>query len=227
MSPLALIGGNEFRRESDAVDLTLLALAGGPGAAVAILPTAATNENPEVVGENGIRHFTRLGAAPKALLVVDEVSANDPALAAAIAAHALIYITGGDPAYLLETLRGSLVWQAILAVHARGGLVAGSSAGAMLLGACLWRFDGWTTGLSVAPALAVLPHHATLSKRWDIAHMVATLPAGVTLVGLDESTALLLPEGEVAGAGAVTLYGAEGPVSYAPGVRVPWRGLLE
>ena len=227
MPRVALVGGNEFRRESDAVDLALLALAGGPGAAVAILPTAATNENPEVVGENGIRHFTRLGARPEAVLVVDDESANDPALAATLAGFDLVYFTGGDPAYLLETLRGSLVWQAVLAVHERGGLVAGSSAGAMLLGEQLWRFDGWTPGLGLAPGLAVLPHHATLSKRWATAHMVATLPAGVMLVGIDESTALLLPEGEVVGVGSVTLYGPEGPVSYAAGARVPWRALLE
>ncbi len=227
MPRVALVGGNEFRRESDPVDLALLALAGGPGAAAAILPTAATNENPEVVGENGIRHFTRLGARPEAVLVVDDDSANDPTLAATLAGFDLIYLTGGDPAYLLETLRGSQAWQAVLAVHARGGLVAGSSAGAMLLGEQLWRFDGWTPGLGLAPGLAVLPHHATLSKRWATQHMVATLPAGVRLVGIDESTALLLPEGEVVGAGSVTLYGAEGPMTYTAGARVPWWALLE
>jgi cyanophycinase len=230
---VGLVGGNEFRRESDAVDLALLALAGGSGAAVAILPTAATNENPEVVGENGIRHFTRLGARPEAVLVVDDESANDPALAERLAGFDLVYFTGGDPAYLLETLRGSLAWQAVLAVHERGGLVAGSSAGAMLLGEQLWRFDGWTPGLGLAPGLAVLPHHATLSRRWATAHMVGTLPkgvtlpVGVTLSGIDESTALLLPESEVVGAGSVTLYGAEGPVAYTAGARVPWRKLLE
>jgi cyanophycinase len=226
MGLVALVGGNEFRRESDPLDLALLARAGGPGVAVAILPTGATNENPEVVGENGIRHFTRLGAAPEKLLVVDADSANDPALAAAIAAHAVIYITGGDPAYILETLGGSLAWQAVLAVHQRGGLVAGSSAGAMLLGEQMWRFDGWTPGLNLAPGLAVLPHHATLSKRWAVSHMRAALPPGVTLVGIDEATALLLPEARVLGAGHVTLYGTAGAAVFGAGAQVPLKGLL-
>ncbi len=227
MGPVALIGGNEFRRASDALDLALLDLAGGPGTSVAILPTAATNENPEVVGEHGLRHFSRLGAEAEKVLVVDDESANDPDLAAILTAHHLIYFTGGDPAYLLETLRGSLAWQAVLAVHQRGGLVAGSSAGAMLLGAQMWRFDGWVSGLGLAPGLAVLPHHATLSKRWATAHMLATLPPGVTLVGIDESTALLLPDALVLGAGQVTVYGAHGPTTYSAGVRVPWRPRLE
>jgi cyanophycinase len=227
LGPVALVGGNEFRRESDALDLALLALSGGPGATVAILPTAATNENPEVVGENGIRHFARLGAAPAKLLVVDDDSANEAALAEALEAHDVVYFTGGDPAYLLDTLQGSLAWQAVLAVHRRGGLVAGSSAGAMLLGAQLWRFDGWVPGLGLAPSLAVLPHHATLSRRWSVAHMLATLPAEVTLVGIDESTALLLPEGRVLGTGQVTVYSRNGPITYDPGAQVPRRPLLE
>jgi cyanophycinase len=227
VGPVALIGGNEFRRESEAVDLALLALAGGSKTAVGLLPTGATNENPEVVGQNGIRHFARLGAAAEALLVVDEASAADPTLAAAIERCALLYISGGDPAYLLETLRRSRAWEAVLAVHRRGGLVAGSGAGAMLLAEQLWRFDGWASGLGLASGLAVVPHHATLSKRWAIGHMLATLPPGVTLIGLDDSTALLLPEALVLGAGAVTAYGRQGPVAYGAGAHVPLRPLLE
>ena len=52
---LALVGGNEFRRDCDPMDLALLEAVGGRAAAsIVILPTAATNENPYVAGENGI-----------------------------------------------------------------------------------------------------------------------------------------------------------------------------
>jgi cyanophycinase len=218
---LVLIGGNEFRRESDALDRALLALAGGPGAAVAILPTGATNENPEVVAENGIRHLARLGAAPDKVLVVDDESANDPVLAGALEGFGWLYLAGGDPAYLLDTLRGSRAWQAVQAVHARGGLIAASGAGAMALGEQMWRVDGWAAGLGLAPGLAILPHHATLSRRWAVAEMRAALPKGVTLVGLDDSTAVLLPEGKVLGIGQVTVYGREGLTAYAASEVVP------
>lgn len=226
MGRVALIGGNEFRRESDLLDTALLTLAGGPGTPVGILPTGATNENPEVVAANGLRHFTRLGGAPAALLVVDDKTANQASLAAAVAAHAFLYLTGGDPAYLLDTLRGSAAWEGVRAVHGRGGLVAGTGAGAMVLGAQMWRFDGWVPGLNLAPGLAVLPHHATLSKRWAVDHMRAALAPGVTLVGVDDATALLLPEGLVLGAGAVTVYGREGVEVYTVGARVALRPLL-
>jgi hypothetical protein len=60
-----------------------------------------------------------------------------------------------------------------------------------------------------------------------VAHMLATLPAEVTLVGIDESTALLVPEGRVLGTGQVTVYSRIGPITYDPGAQVPRRPLLE
>jgi cyanophycinase len=227
VSGVALMGGNEFRRECAAMDRALLAALGGPGAArVVIVPTAATNENPYVAGENGIRHFTRLGALADKLLIVDDASAAHFEMAHQLERFNLVYFTGGDPVYLLDTLRGSPAWEAIRRVHARGGLIAGSSAGAMALGGQMWRFDGWTPGLGLAPHVAVLPHHATLSGRWNAEHMLAALPSGVTLVGIDEATALLLPEGRVLGAGRVTVYGGEGVRAYGEGELVSGQGLL-
>ena len=227
MSPVALVGGNEFRRECDSLDRALLDLMGGAGTRVVIVPTAATNENPYVAGENGMRHFRRLGAVPDKLLICDEASARQRETAAQLEQFRVVYFTGGDPVYLLDTLRGSKAWEAVLAVHARGGLIAGSSAGAMALGGQMWRFDGWTPGLGLVPQVAVLPHHATMAARWDARRMAATLPHGVTLVGMDEATALLLPEGRVLGAGEVTVYGAEGPRAYADGALVSLQGRLE
>ena len=226
MSPIALVGGNEFRRDDDAMDRVLVERLGGPTAHIAILPTAATNENPYVAGENGVRHFRRLGLRADKLMIVDDESAADAALVGLIEDYAGLYFTSGDPVYLRDTLRGSKAWAAVQAVVARGGLVAGSSAGAMVMGAWLWRFDGWTEGLGLAPGLAVLPHHATLSARWDAKTMAAALPAGVTLVGIDDATGLLLPEGKVLGLGQVTLYGRGGPQTYAAGAEVEFAPRL-
>ena len=226
MSPIALVGGNEFRRDCDPMDRALLEVMGGAGTPVVILPTAATNENPYVAGENGIRHFRRLGAAPDKLLIEDKAAANSHEMAAALEQFRVVYFTGGDPVYLLETLRDSLAWKTILSVQARGGLIAGSSAGAMAFGGQMWRFDGWTPGLNLVPSIAVLPHHATMAARWDALRMAAALPAGVTLVGIDEATALLLPEGRVLGVGEVTIYADEGPQAYADGSSVPLQKII-
>jgi len=225
VSPIALVGGNEFRRDCDPMDRALLDRLGGAGTRLVIVPTAATNENPYVAGENGIRHFRRLGAAPDKMLI-DEDNANAVEMAAALEQFPAVYFTGGDPVYLLETLRGSRAWEAVVSVHARGGWVAGSSAGAMVLGGWMWRFDGWVPGLGLASHVAVLPHHATMAARWDAAQMAATLPGGANLVGIDEATALLLPEGLVLGAGEVTLYGRQGPQVYSAGAVAPLQDAL-
>jgi cyanophycinase len=220
MSPVALAGGNEFRRDCDPMDRALIARLSGPAQQLAILPTAATNENPYVAGESGARHFRRLGVRADKLMIVDEAGANDAALVGLLEDYAGLYFTSGDPVYLRDTLLGSKAWEAVKDVAARGGLVAGSSAGAMVLGEKLWRFDGWTDGLALAPGLAVLPHHATLSARWDARAMAAALPPSVTLVGIDEATALLLPENLVLGIGQVTIYGRGAPRAYGPGETV-------
>jgi hypothetical protein len=226
MTLIALVGGNEFRRDCDPMDLALLARAGGDGARVAILPTAATNENPYVVGENGRRHFRRLGASPDKLMIVDAQTANQPETAWNLTKYQLIYLAGGDPVYLLETLAGSQTLEAMLAAAGQGALIAGSGAGAMVLGGQMWHFDGWTAGLGLAPSLAVLPHHATLARRWDPFRMAGALPPGVTLVGIDNATALLLPEGHVLGVGEVTVYGPGGPAVFPAGSQAPIQPLL-
>ena len=51
--------------------------------------------------------------------------------------------------------------------------------------------------------------------------MAAALPPGVTLVGIDDATALLLPEARVLGVGEVTIYGPEGARVYTAGAEVP------
>lgn len=218
---LVLCGGNEFRRDCDAMDRVLLEVAGGSRASLVILPTAATNENPYVAGENGIRHFSRLGARVDKIMITDRAGADQLELVAPVEQHNAVYFTGGDPIYLAETLAGSRLWEVVRTIYDRGGVVAGSSAGAMVLGEQLWRFDGWKPGLGLAPGLAILPHHATLSARWNALAMAASLPNGVTLVGIDDATALLLPEARVIGMGLVTVYTASGPQVYEPGVVLP------
>jgi len=218
---LVLCGGNEFRRDCDPMDRALLEAAGGAQASLIILPTAATNENPYVAGENGIRHFSRLGARVDKAMITDRAAADNLELVVPVEQHNVVYLTGGDPIYLAETLRDSKLWDVVVAIHQRGGLIAGSSAGAMVLGEQLWRFDGWIPGLGLAPGLAVLPHHATLSARWNALAMVASLPPHVALVGIDEATALLLPEGCVIGIGLVTVYTPAGLQAYEPGAILP------
>jgi cyanophycinase len=215
--PIALIGGNEFRPDCEPMDRALLAKIGGvPG--VVILPTAAARENPLLAAENGVRHFKRMGAQAQAAMVVDRATAREAQWISLVQKADLIYFAGGNPDYLRETLRGSPVWGAVVEGWKKGRMLAGSSAGAMICGGKMWApGKGWAEGLGLLPALAILPHHGRLATLWDAERMRISLPDEVTLVGIDEATALLGPPWEVIGPGEVTVYRGEKPEKFTDG----------
>jgi cyanophycinase len=224
---IALVGGNEFRPECEAMDRSLLARI-GTNPRVIILPTAAARENPGLAAENGIRHFQRLGARAEAAMVVDRTATRDGKWLGMIQNANLVYLTGGDPVHLLETLRNSAAWKAVRAVWESGRSLAGSSAGAMVLGGQMWAPGrGWRRGLGLLPQIAVIPHHARLAEAWKVKDMIASLPGKVTLVGIDEATALVGPPWKAAGMGKVVIYGPDQPaiftrgqpVKMAPGIK--------
>jgi cyanophycinase len=217
---IALVGGNEFRSNCEPMDRALLSRIGGKPRVV-ILPTAAARENPALAAENGVRHFRRLGAHAEAAMVVDAGTGREKKWVALIQSADLVYFTGGDPLYLLKTMRGSPAWKAALEVWELGRMVAGSSAGAMICGGRMWAPGrGWRKGLAVLPQIAVIPHHARLAAVWNANRMRASLTGGITLVGIDEATALLGGPWEVVGPGQVAVYHGDKPKLFTHGQAV-------
>jgi len=210
MGYLLLEGGAEFGGRMRDPDLKAIELAGGPEAPVRIIPTAAApDHNDQRAGNNGIRWFQSLGANDVGSLpLLDKVSANDESVAKSLQEAKLIYMLGGFTGYLGETLKGSAAWQAVLEAYAMGAVVAGSSAGAMVM--CEFYYDPSqgkvVDGLNLVPNSIVLPHHNTFGKSW--ASRLLEIPR-VTLIGIDEKTGMLddgVGTWTVYGAGNVTLY---------------------
>ena len=208
MGLLALAGGNEFRANCELMDRYLLARSGKARPRVAILPTAA-NEHPDLAAANGVRHFSRLGAQAIAVMVVDRASADDLELVQAVGSADVVYLAGGDPGYLLAALRDSAVEGALRDLQTRGGTVAGSSAGAMVL--ATWQRDfrrsGWIPSLGLAKGVAVWPHF-----HWrdgiDPSEIRGSLPSEIILLGIAEATACLTEDGlhwQVTGVGEVAV----------------------
>jgi cyanophycinase len=218
---IALVGGNEFRRNCEPMDRALLARLGNRPKVV-IIPTAAARESPGLAAENGVRYFDSLGAQAEAAMIIDAETARQSPLAGRVKNADLIYFTGGDPVYLLETMRDSPAWKAAKEVLQRKRIIAGSSAGAMILGGQMWApGEGWRKGLGLLPNIAVIPHHASLASRWNADHMRASLPEEVVLVGIDEATALVGPPWQVLGPGEVTVYHGKKPAIFKDGQNVP------
>jgi cyanophycinase len=213
LSPHILLeGGSEFGGQMAAPDLRAIHLAGGFDAPICILPTAAApDRNDRRAGGSGVRWFTHLGAQNVVSLpVIDAASANDPANADRLRQARFVYLLGGFPAYLGQTLSGSLAWQAVLEAYQTGAVVGGSSAGAMVL--CAHYFDPQAgrilVGLNLVPNACVIPHYNTFGKGWA-SRLVREIPADV-LIGIDEQTGLINdgPQGawQVYGKGAVNIY---------------------
>jgi cyanophycinase len=213
-------GGNEFNGGMAAGDRGAIALAGGPHAPIRIIPAAAAPDHNDLrAGENGVRWFKELGATDvRSLPILDRVSADRSDLAGEVKAARIVFLLGGFTRYLAETLAGSRAWDAIRDAHRAGAVIAGSSAGAMVL--CEFYFDPISErvlpGLNLLPGLCVLPHHDTFGKT--LAPRLKRLLPEALLVGIDEETGLLNdgPAGQwtVYGKGAVSVYKPEGLVMF-------------
>ncbi|HEY7105340.1 MAG TPA: Type 1 glutamine amidotransferase-like domain-containing protein [Acidimicrobiia bacterium] len=211
-----LVGGNEFGLGLAELDARLLADSGADE--VVVIPAAAAFEHPERVVARAAAHFGELGATVRGLEVLHRTEADAAEHAEAVRAARFVYLTDGSPLHLRSVLKDSALYDALLASYHGGGVLAASGAGATVL--CDPMVDprggAYTVGLGVVRNLAVFPYHGTAADHLR-ERSVDLLPAGATLVGVDEETALVrAPDGawSVAGAGHVTLYGSEGAVAH-------------
>ncbi|MFK8025689.1 MAG: Type 1 glutamine amidotransferase-like domain-containing protein [Ilumatobacter sp.] len=193
---LAIIGSGEYLTPMEPIDAELLGLFEGPPRVVC-LPTAAGREGDAMIDDwlqRGVEHFTSLGAAVDGVRVWDEDSANDPQLAERIEAADFVYLSGGKPAYLHDTLVGSRAWAAIASVLDRGGLLAGCSAGAMIQGEVFAGAPRSHGGFGLWPGCTIVPHFDEIPGP-VVAGMRLALGRDRTLIGVDGDTALVNVEG--------------------------------
>ena len=141
----------------------------------------------------GVAWFESLGADSVAVDVIDRDTADDPDLVADIESADLVYLSGGKPTLLHRILDGSAAWRAIEAVLARGGILAGCSAGAMVQGeriAGLRRASQATPGFGLLPHAVVLPHFDEYPSMIGAA-VSRLVGRGLSVVGVDGGTALV------------------------------------
>ena len=204
MGYLLLEGGAEFGGRMRDPDLKAIELAGGFEAPIRIIPTAAApDNNHQRAGNNGIRWFQSLGAKDVVSVPLQSrIRADDRKIVQALRDARLIYMLGGFTHYLGQTLKDSLAWKAVQEAYQNGAVVAGSSAGAMVM--CQLYYDPSASrvheGLNLVPNALVLPHHNTFGKSW--APKLTNKIPDITLIGIDEQTGMLDD-----GAGTWTVYG--------------------
>lgn len=223
---LALIGGEEFADGFEEVHASLLAELEGRSRRVVYLPTAAADDGAEAVEHwcaLAREKLASLGAVVETPRVVDRASANRQSYAQLIAEADWIYLGGGYAHVALRILRNTRALEALEAAKARGVLVTGASAGAMMLGERSFVMTPellseigrvWETppgapvpanydpplpppldGLGWLPQVFCAPHfdRAWFSPKWLTRGLLSD---GFRLLGIDEQTALVNVNGD-------------------------------
>lgn len=165
---LVIIGG-VIRSSESAIWSRLIDLAGGPGAKIAVFPTASGDPIP--TGNRSVDALKRYGA--EAFLVPVALSkigvdyrqvVADPNWVERVRGASGVFFVGGAQANITRALRSAdgnntpildAVWQ----VYRRGGVVAGYSAGAAIMSSVMCKEAGMV--------LRTLRHGVTLGKEVD------------------------------------------------------------
>ncbi len=193
---IALVGSGEYLPVMHDVERMLLE---GRPARYVQLATAAAPEGARSLAywhDLGARAAERLGVEQVVLDVRNRADAEDPRWASLVEGAGLIYLSGGNPAFLAGALSGTLVWSAIRAAWLAGASLAGCSAGAMALAGHVPEFRrpgrGGISGLGIVPEVRIFPHFDRMAARLpDFALTLATSARHAHVIGIDEDTALV------------------------------------
>jgi len=192
---LLLVGSGEFTPVMAGVDREILAGIPKERPHVAIIPTASGLEDtPQSWSEMGIAHFAALGAE----------DAHAERWIDALADVDWMYFSGGRPQHAISVLERTPFWAEVARRHRNGAVLAGSSAGAMMLGEKSYAPDdfdengmprriGLRDGLGVLPGQFVIPHFDLLTRfpSARVEDWIALWPSGCRGLGIDEDTAVV------------------------------------
>lgn len=223
--PLALLGGEGLRFESGPLWESLADLIPTDNKAVALLPTALAGGK---VGAAERRvalaadRLQALGFSPYAVNILSREDAADPALVAQMQKADAVFLLGGGPRRLADTLRDTPAWRGLLERHAAGVLLIATGGAVAALGqqAIMPRqphpaaldelaYDTFA-GLALLTDLCLLPYYGWLAD--PVLDRVREATPGLPLLGIDDQAALLWTGAEwrVTGLGSLTLWSSDG-----------------
>ena len=194
---VALVGSGEYLPVMQEFEESLLAA--GSSRKYVQLATAAGQESTNRLAyweRIGREQCERIGADQVFLPVFTREAAMNEELAKEIDGAGLIYLSGGDPHFLAQTLFDTPVWRAIETNWRAGSSLAGCSAGAMAMGPDIPNFrkmkSEGSQGLGLVTHIRTIPHYNKFFK-WipdSAAELFLKAPAGISIVGIDEDTAI-------------------------------------
>jgi cyanophycinase len=198
-------------------------LAGGEKAKIVVIPTTLPDDrlSPEGMERLRAQSLDSFGPATVMLHTRDRKIADSAEFVQPLRDATGVWIMGGSEIMLADAYVGTRVEKEIAALFARGGVVAGTSAGAiiqgsvMILGKLVKQGDpdqvsilGTRSAFDLLPQSVIVPHWSQRKLNFNLlAGEHAKEPARLGL-GIDEDTAVIVQEGrfEVLGDHHVGIY---------------------
>lgn len=211
---LVIVGGGTVGPE---IWTRFIAAAGGDSASIIIIPTAGedsairTGQSPEkdMLQKLGVQRVTILHTRNPQV-------ANTEAFVAPIKTATGIWFVGGRQWRLADAYLNTLAHREFRALLDRGGVIAGTSAGATIQGSFLLRGDtkgnnvligDHLQGLDFIHHVAIDQHVLRRNRQFDLLEVIKKHPE-LLGIGIDESTAIVVRQDrfEVIGNSYVAIY---------------------
>ena len=222
---LLLVGGGPAQGD---VNAEFVRLAGGASAHIVVIPTAAVDPGHDAEALAGAQRWAQAMGVPHVTVLhtSSRKEADGEAFVRPLLEATGVWLPGGEAGRILVSYLGTRTERELMAVLARGGVIGGTSAGALVWGSGVMTFqapkdgspyqmgdvnalrldDPHAVGFGVLRQVVLAPHFAAFHMQPSLAKTVATRPQLVG-IGIDEATALEVhgTVGVVLGRGHVTV----------------------
>jgi cyanophycinase len=211
---LVIVGGGRVGPE---ILTRLFDLGAGRHAPIVVIPTASGAESyPE--DWPGLKMFKDFGADNITLLhTKDRKVADSEEFVKPLTTARIVWFVGGRQWRLVDSYAHTRTQREVERVLERGGVVAGSSAGASIIADYMVRGSrennyimmapGYEEGFGLMKGVAIDQHMLTRNRQDDLEEVIARHP-DLLGIGIDESTAIVVrgQEFEVVGASKVAIH---------------------
>jgi cyanophycinase len=191
--PLVIVGGGKLTND---IRDAFFTLAGKEKAKIVVIPTASATADDPKNADSFLKPWQDLGPQSVVLLHSrDRKKADDPEFVKPLAEATGVWLPGGLQTRIVQAYRGTLVEKELKKLHARGGAIGGTSAGAAIMSDLM--IEGGTETARTGPGLGFLPgividqHFVARNREKRLRGVIASNPAYVGL-GIDEGTAILV-----------------------------------
>jgi len=210
---LVIVGG---AMKDPAILERFIELAGGPDAPVVVIPTAGDRDEYDEHW-SGMRSFREAGLTRLTLLhTYDRKVADSEEFVESLKEARGVFFSGGRQWRLADAYLNTRTHRELEALLDRGGVIAGSSAGATIQGSFLARGDtkgnsvmigDHTEGMGFLKNTAIDQHLLKRNRHFDMLEIMSEFP-DLLGIGIDEDTAIVVQGDrfDVIGQGYVAIY---------------------